>query len=108
MIVPHLGGTLPFLIERLDGSLAGRTPYTPSEYLKRLWYDTVNGSTAALRCARDAFGADRLLLGTDFPHLAGPRFNQCVSYIEQSDLAQEEKSAILDRNAQLLLGFAER
>jgi hypothetical protein len=31
-----------------------------------------------------------------------------VSYIEQSDLAQEEKSAILDRNAQLLLGFAER
>lgn len=108
MIVPHLGGTLPFLIERLDGSLAGRTPYKPSEYLKRLWYDTVNGSTAALRCARDAFGADRLLLGTDFPHLAGPRFNQCVSYIEQSDLAQEEKSAILDRNAQLLLGFAER
>jgi predicted TIM-barrel fold metal-dependent hydrolase len=57
IIVPHLGGTLPFLIERLDGSLAGRSTYKPSEYLKR-------------RCARDAFGADRLLLGTDFPHLA--------------------------------------
>lgn len=65
IIVPHLGGTLPFLVERLDGSLVGRTQYKPSEYLKRLWYDTVNGSTAALRCARDAFGADRLLLGTD-------------------------------------------
>ena len=108
IIVPHLGGTLPFLIERLDGSLAGRSQYKPSEYLKRLWYDTVNGNIAALRCARDAFGADRLLLGTDFPHLAGARFEQCVSYIEQSELAQEEKSAVLDRNAQSLLGLAER
>lgn len=108
IIVPHLGGTLPFLIERLDGSLAGRSEFKPSEYLKRLWYDTVNGSIAALRCARDAFGADRLLLGTDFPHLAGPRFEQCVSYIEQSELAQEEKRAILDQNAQSLLGLSER
>ena len=108
IIVPHLGGTLPFLVERLDGSLAGRTQYKPSEYLKRLWYDKVNGSDAALRCARDAFGADRLLLGTDFPHLAGPRFEQCVSYIEQSELAREEKIAVLDRNAQSLLGLAER
>jgi aminocarboxymuconate-semialdehyde decarboxylase len=107
--VPHLGGTLPFLIERLDGSLAGgRSQYKPSEYLKRLWYDTVNGSPAALRCSRDAFGADRLLLGTDFPHLAGARFEQCVSYVQQSNLAEEEKSAILDNNAQALLGLAER
>ncbi|MGH7817142.1 MAG: amidohydrolase family protein [Candidatus Binatia bacterium] len=108
IIVPHLGGTLPFLIERLDGSLAGRSQYKPSEYLKRLCYDTVNGSPAALRCSRDAFGADRLLLGTDFPHLAGPRFEQCVSYIQQSNLPEEEKSAILDNNAQLLLGLAQR
>ena len=108
IIVPHLGGTLPFLIERLDGSLAGRSQYKPSEYLKRLWYDTVNGSPAALRCSRDAFGADRLLLGTDFPHLAGARFEQCVSYIQQSNLPEEEKSAILDNNAQLLLGLAQR
>jgi aminocarboxymuconate-semialdehyde decarboxylase len=108
VIVPHLGGTLPFLIERLDGSLAGRSEYKPSEYLRRLWYDTVNGSPAALRCARDAFGADRLLLGTDFPHLAGARFEQCVSYVRQSDLAEDEKNAILDHNAGSLLGFTER
>jgi aminocarboxymuconate-semialdehyde decarboxylase len=108
IIVPHLGGTLPFLIERLDGTLGRRSQYKPSEYLKQLWYDTVNGSGAALRCARDAFGADRLLLGTDFPHLEGPRFEQCVSYIEQSELARDEKSAVLDRNAQALLGLTER
>jgi aminocarboxymuconate-semialdehyde decarboxylase len=108
VIVPHLGGTLPFLRMRLDGSLRGRTEYKPSEELKRLWYDTVNENIASLHCAREAFGADRLLLGTDFPHVHGDRFERCVSYIQQSDLPEEEKTAILDRNAQSLLGLADR
>ncbi|HEY6366161.1 MAG TPA: amidohydrolase family protein [Candidatus Binatia bacterium] len=108
-IVPHLGGTLPFLVTRLDtSSVAQRTEYKPGAYLKRLWYDSINGNVAALRCAREAFGADRLVLGTDFPHLAGDRFNQCVSYIQESDLPPEEKHAILDRNAQALLGLEDR
>ena len=108
-IVPHLGGTLPFLVTRLDtSSVARRWEYKPSEHLKRLWYDSINGNVAALRCTREAFGADRLVLGTDFPHLAGERFNQCVSYIEESDLPPEEKHAILDRNAQALLGLEDR
>jgi aminocarboxymuconate-semialdehyde decarboxylase len=108
-IVPHLGGTLPFLMTRLDNSSVARQwDYKPSEYLKRLWYDSINGNVAALRCAREAFGADRLVLGTDFPHLAGERFNQCVGYIEESDLPPEEKRAILDRNAQSLLGLEDR
>jgi len=108
VIVPHLGGTLPFLKMRLDGSLGGRTEYKPSEYLKRLWFDTVNENVASLHCARDAYGADRLLFGTDFPHVFGARFERCTSYIQQSDLPEEEKTAILDRNAQTLLGLADR
>ncbi len=108
VIVPHLGGTLPFLRMRLDGSLRGRTEYKPSEQLKRLWYDTVNENIPSLYCAREAFGADRLLLGTDFPHVHGDRFERCVSYIQQSDLPAEEKTAILDHNAQSLLGLADR
>jgi 6-methylsalicylate decarboxylase len=108
-IVPHLGGTLPFLVTRLDNSsVAMRWEYKPSEHLNRLWYDSINGNAAALRCAREAFGADRLVLGTDFPHLAIDRFNQCVSYIQDSDLLPEEKTAILDRNAQALLGLEDR
>lgn len=108
VIVPHLGGTLPFLKMRLDGSLGGRTEYNPSEYLKRLWFDTVNENMASLHCARDAYGAERLLFGTDFPHVFGARFDRCTSYIQQSGLPEEEKMAILDRNAQALLGLADR
>lgn len=108
VIVPHLGGPLPFLRMRLDGSLRGRVDFKPSEEIKRLWYDTVNENIPSLHCAREAFGADRLLLGTDFPHVFGDRFERCVSYIEKSDLPAEEKAAILDRNAQSLLGLADR
>lgn len=108
VIVPHLGGVLPFLKMRLDGSLRGRTEYKPSEMLKRLWYDTVNENIPSLYCAREAFGADRLLFGTDFPHVHADRFERCISYIQQSDLPDEEKTAILDHNAQSLLGLANR
>src|SRR5581483_6993074 len=78
--VPHLGGTLPFLMARIDGAPnrggAGRSPdaqidgaITP--HLRRMWYDTVNHDPQALRCAIAAFGPDRLLLGSDFPYAVG-------------------------------------
>jgi hypothetical protein len=44
------------------------TPELPSVAARRMWYDTVgHGHAPALRCAVESFGADRLLLGTDFP-----------------------------------------
>ncbi|HLY67871.1 MAG TPA: amidohydrolase family protein [Chloroflexota bacterium] len=107
-IVPHLGGTLPFLVQRFDDSLASRGQDKPAEQFKRMWFDTCNNHIPSLRCSRDTFGASQLVLGTDFPHVAGERFDRCVSYIEDSDLPPDEKTAILDRNAQALLGLRDR
>ena len=113
IIVPHLGGTLPFLLQRLDDHfermrLAGaRTgiDHPPSTYVRRLWFDTVNEHPAALRCACESFGASRLMLGTDFPYLAGPKFQRCVTYVQDAGLTEKEVAAILDQNAQALLGL---
>ena len=116
IIVPHLGGTLPFLIQRLDDSAdreRGRggsgapfgTDELPSRMVKRLWFDTVNSYPAAVRCACEAYGADRLMLGTDWPYLAGPKFKRCVTYIEQAGLPKTDVEAILERNAEALLGI---
>lgn len=73
LIVHHLAATLPFLIKRIDYE-SGRMPNgwasigeVPSQALKRLWVDTVNPDPAAIRMARDVFGVDRLLFGTDHP-----------------------------------------
>ncbi len=110
IIVPHLGGTLPFLLQRLDDTPVRERPREgvdepPSRLVKRLWFDTVNSYPAALRCACEAYGADRLMLGTDWPYLVGPKFKRCVTYIEESGLPKNDVEAILDKNAQALLGI---
>ena len=113
VIVLHLGGTLPFLTQRLDdlgdADRARRTQVgisePPSKMLKRLWFDTVNSYLAALLCACETFGADRLMFGTDWAYLAGPKFKRCVTYIEESGLPKADVDAILDTNAQQVLGF---
>ena len=113
IIVPHLGGTIPFLMQRLDDAFerqraagtATKIDKPPSSYVKKLWFDTVNEHPAALRCACDSYGASRIMLGTDWPYLAGPKFKHCVTYVEESGLPQKDVDAILDRNAQQLLGI---
>ena len=100
IIVPHLGGTLPFLLERLElyvegARRKGTIPFAGSmhDQLQRLWYDTVNLHPAALQCAIDTFGADRLVLGTDFPFMTPKSFCSCVSYLADAPVAIHEANA---------------
>jgi len=118
IIVPHLGGVLPYLVQRVDdlvrhsvgrqppGAQAPVTEGPPSRYYRRLWYDTVNSHPAALRCACESFGADRLLLGTDYPYVMGPSWAPLVRYVEESGLPRADIDGILGGNAQKLLGVS--
>ncbi|WP_190816680.1 amidohydrolase family protein [Saccharopolyspora pogona] len=68
----HGGGCLPSLRGRLDlgwsrKAVARTTPAPPSEYLRRFRYDTATFSTSLLGQLVDEFGADHVLLGTDYP-----------------------------------------
>ena len=50
-----------------------------------MWYDTVaHSSQAALRAAVQAVGADRLVLGSDFPYQGGEHYLDTVAYIERA------------------------
>jgi 6-methylsalicylate decarboxylase len=105
IIVPHLGGETSMLIRRLDNQkfifLPNEAPQ-PADTARRLWYDTVShGYIPALRMAVDAFGADRMVLGTDFPYLIGDIFQEAVDYIATA-LPPDQAEAIQDRNAQAL------
>jgi 6-methylsalicylate decarboxylase len=109
IICSHLGGALPMITRRADDHVAWEAPDTPeppSQAAHRLWYDTVSHCHApALRCAIDSFGADRILLGTDFPYEDGDTFVRAVDYI--MDVADPgEAHAILDANAMALLRLA--
>ncbi len=109
IINSHLGGALPMLLQRADDQYrweAPDTPERPSLAARRMWYDTVgHGHVPALRCAIDSFGADRLVLGTDFPYENGDTFVRAVEYINDPQVDPDAARAILDRNASTLLGI---
>jgi predicted TIM-barrel fold metal-dependent hydrolase len=115
IVIPHLGGALPLLVSRLDHQAANfvpDSPKPPSAILRALWYDTVaHGSVAALRCACEVFGADRMLFGTDYPYQTGEHYQRAVSYISEAGLHSDAVAAILSRTSETLFppwSFASR
>jgi aminocarboxymuconate-semialdehyde decarboxylase len=76
----------------------------PSTYQRRLYYDTVVGSEAALRFLLDTVGADRVVLGSDWPFV--PWDPSPPGWIQGcKSLTQEEKDKILWKNLESLLGL---
>ena len=99
IINSHLGGALPMLLQRADNQYAWEypdTPELPSVAARRMWYDTVGHvHVPALRSAVESFGADRLLLGTDFPYEAGDIIVRAIDYIPASGIPADQAKAIL-------------
>ena len=107
IINSHLGGALPMLLGRLDNlyrPVAPELNEPPSVQARRMWYDTVGHfHVPALRCACESLGADRLVLGTDFPYLSGEGYRRSVSYVQDAGLSTSDAHGILDTNAASLL-----
>jgi predicted TIM-barrel fold metal-dependent hydrolase len=108
VILPHLGGTLPFLVHRLDHQqdrfMNGHG--MPSELVKAFWYDSVNGNPASLRCSCDTFGVDRIVFGTDYPFWNGAAHQHASDYLERAGLPAADVQAISEGNARALFGDA--
>ena len=82
---------------------ASSTPQPPSAYQKRLYYDTVTSSEEALRFLLDNVGADRVVLGSDWPFV--PWHPSPVTWVQGlKSLTDEEKDRILWKNLEALLG----
>jgi aminocarboxymuconate-semialdehyde decarboxylase len=105
-IVPHLGGTLPFLTQRLDHMAAFFMPGKgkPSEIARTFWYDTVNAYPPALRLAIGTFGLDRIVFGTDWPYWKGEAHQLAADYLAATGLTPDEIAAIDSGNARALFG----
>ena len=110
-ILGHLGGTIPYLAERLDRgyrAFAGCRKHIdepPTAYLKRqFYYDTVNFSQGPLKLAIEFAGADHVLAGSDYPHQIGsiPLMLEALRALPVTDT---ERAGILGGNAKALLGI---
>jgi aminocarboxymuconate-semialdehyde decarboxylase len=107
-IIGHLGGAVPYLMERLDNGFRdfaecrARIDRLPSTYLKRLYYDTVTFSPYTLRMARDLVGVDHMVMGSDYPHMLGS-ITRAVSSIEELSIPDHEKQKIFGGTALSIL-----
>jgi len=112
MVLPHLGGTIPFLRARIDlafktyehcRAAIGRTGKLPSDYLKLLYYDTTTSDWASLFCTYQLAGSGQILFGTDNPYTRGFRIPLSIDLIEESKLNESEKENIFFRNISRLV-----
>ena len=104
LVWSHCGGSLGMVIDRLDRSYQRyeKCLRPPSEYLRGCFYDTACMHGPALDCARATFGSDRLVYGTDEPHV--PNATRAVlAALKDRPWPSSELDSILSGNAARLL-----
>jgi predicted TIM-barrel fold metal-dependent hydrolase len=100
-----LGGSIPFLAESIElraqglHTLASIAKASPKERFRRVYFDSgvIGRGPHALELAVKAFGADRILFGSDFPPL--PTLEGTVKAFDEADLTHEQRELILSGNA---------
>ena len=74
VVLPHAGGFLAHYWARMDHAHRARPDCRtvikkpPSSYLKKMYFDTIAFDARMLRQMVDQYGADHVLLGTDYPY----------------------------------------
>jgi aminocarboxymuconate-semialdehyde decarboxylase len=107
-VLAHLGGAVPYLAERWDRGYRAfkecreNLDRPPSEYLKNLYYDSVNFDVNALTMAINFAGVEHIVAGSDYPHQIGS-LDQMKESIAALPLSEEDKDRIRSGNAARIL-----
>ena len=110
MVVVHGGGYLPFYYARTDHAYGVRPEMRkhitqlPSQYLHKLYFDTAVFKPEMVRYLVDEFGADHVLMGTDYPFDMGP--TDPLAFLADVQLTEAERQLIVGGNAARLLKIA--
>jgi len=108
IVLPHAGGFLAHYWARMDHAWRARPDCrtvikkAPSSYLKKFYFDTIAFDPEILGNLIDKFGAEQVLLGTDYPFDMGEE--DPVGLINSVPrLKPAEKQMIMGRTAARLL-----
>lgn len=110
LCLAHGGGHLPFNIWRLDHAhslrkdLKEKVPQKPSAYLKKMYFDSLVHSVLALKFLIQVVGADRVVIGTDYPMGMGDK-EPVPKIMAVEGITEEERAQVLGSNAQRALGL---
>ncbi len=108
----HGGGAFAFLLGRVDNAWRQRDivredcPRLPSSYLDRFHVDSAVFERKALRLLTQTHGANRVLLGSDYPFPLGEA--RIGSLVEEADfLSDTERAGLLAGNAMDFFALSE-
>jgi len=106
----HGGGSFAFSLGRMDNAwrerhdVIGTSRLLPSKYVNRFYVDSVVFDDQALRLLVDTMGADRVLVGSDYPYPLGER--PAGALVRSSEhLTEDERDLVLHSNAETFLGL---
>jgi aminocarboxymuconate-semialdehyde decarboxylase len=116
-VVADVGGVLAFFAQRAINIYSGRTEEirqryglqeNPLDSFRRFYVDTADHPASTLKCVKEFFGVDRLVLGTNYPY--GPEegcvlVRNSLKAIDGLELNERDKGKILGGNAQRILGL---
>ncbi|MGH9629176.1 MAG: amidohydrolase family protein [Bryobacteraceae bacterium] len=108
LVCPHVGGALPYLIGRVDhqATVLGRGAQhicrAPSEYLKRVYFDTVSPIGLAIQYGYDFAGPERMLYASDHPWVDP---GLIVQHVTALNLPRQDEAMLFAGNARGLFGI---
>ena len=109
MVLVHGGGFLPFYWARTDHAfrhrpeMRGNIDRLPSEYLHGLFYDLTVFDPGMVETLAARFGADHLLIGTDYPFDMGE--TDPLQLLAETGLPEADIELIAGDNASRLFGL---
>ena len=106
LIVPHAGGTIPFLVDRISLLAArfvpGTTTHAPAgveTYFRRLYYElAIATNPHAVASVLQLVGPERLLYGSDWPALDEADVQSLIQVLDRNPLLQPEDRARIERH----------
>ena len=103
IVLSHTGGALPYQSGRMDkNTKAAKLPRPVSEYMQRMYTDTVSPHTAGMKFAMDYYGMDHIMYGTDYPCWEP---QTCLDMLDAIDLTEAQKQKLYHDNAKRILGL---
>ena len=110
VVLAHGGGFTPYQAARWEHGWHVRPEpkknitKQPVDIAKRFYYDTILHSAPVLEFMIEHVGADRVVLGSDYPYDMG--MMDCVKHVRGLKISDADKATILCTRAQALLGKA--
>jgi aminocarboxymuconate-semialdehyde decarboxylase len=105
----HGGGSFAFLLGRLENAwrhsevARGKCQFPPSHYVNRFSVDSAVFDESGLRFLVNTMGADRVMLGSDYPYPLGEE--RVGSLVRNGALPEQTKRKILSANAVRFFGL---